>query len=244
MSKRPAFMFYTGDWLKDPCLSMCSPQTRGIWIDAMCAMHESDSGTLTGTPDQLARVLRCSPSDVLSAIGELKATKTAEIRESHGNVTLVSRRMQREAKDRENERLRQKRKRCHAPVTQVSRDCHTTSSYSSSYSSSNTPPSPPAGGVDFSPIWDAVPALHSAMSSRNLEIVEGMVRMSSVEAVADACRIAAEKTGSARAGPILAYAEKVIAGKQAAPVRKTAREQDIEDTNKWIDSLTFEGAKP
>jgi hypothetical protein len=92
--KQPAIQFYTGDWMKSADLAMCSPATRGIWIDAICAMHDSDrSGTLAGTPDQLVRVLRCSLPELQAAIAELKATGTAGVTERNGVVTLTNRRM-------------------------------------------------------------------------------------------------------------------------------------------------------
>ena len=40
--KRPAFQFYPADWRKDPALSTCSFAARGLWIELMCVMHESD----------------------------------------------------------------------------------------------------------------------------------------------------------------------------------------------------------
>lgn len=138
MAKLPAIMLYTGDWLKDPKLSMCSPLTRGIWIDAICAMHESDrSGSLTGTPDQLARVLRCAPSEVNSAIAELRSTGAADIRESNGLVTLVNRRMQRDAKERLAANQRVKKHRCNGDATDGKHESNAPSSYSPSFSVSN-----------------------------------------------------------------------------------------------------------
>ncbi len=35
----PSFQFYPGDWLTDTSLRMCSPETRGVWIDLLCHMH-------------------------------------------------------------------------------------------------------------------------------------------------------------------------------------------------------------
>lgn len=147
--KQPAFQFYTGDWLKDPKLSMCSPLTRGIWIDAICAMHESDrSGSLTGTPDQLARVLRCTPSDIHSAIAELKATGAADIRECNGFVTLINRRMKREQIQRVESNNRVKKHRCNADVTDLKQESNVPSSSSSSSSCTTSvqtvPPKPPS----------------------------------------------------------------------------------------------------
>lgn len=42
MSKRPAFLFYTGDWLKDTALRCCSLSARGMWIDMLCHMHDCE----------------------------------------------------------------------------------------------------------------------------------------------------------------------------------------------------------
>ncbi len=41
--KLPSFQFYPGDWLKDPALRACSPAARGVWIDMLCLMHESQN---------------------------------------------------------------------------------------------------------------------------------------------------------------------------------------------------------
>lgn len=35
----PSFQFYPADWLTDSSLRMCSPETRGVWIDLLCYMH-------------------------------------------------------------------------------------------------------------------------------------------------------------------------------------------------------------
>ena len=80
---------------------MCSPSTRGIWMDFICAMHELGRiGQVTGTPDQLCRICRCTAAEMNIAIAELKATKTAEIHERNGSVTVICRRLQREFRER------------------------------------------------------------------------------------------------------------------------------------------------
>ena len=40
MTKRPAFQFYPGDWLRDTGLRSCSAAARGLWMDILCFMHE------------------------------------------------------------------------------------------------------------------------------------------------------------------------------------------------------------
>lgn len=140
MGKLPYFPFYPGDWLKDTELSMCSPASRGIWIDALCAMHVSGTYMLEGTPDQLSRVLRlANVLELHSALEELKTTKTAIIRyDGHGRVTVISRRFEREHKDRENNNLRKKKERSHGEVTEESRYRSRRSHNPSSYSSSSS----------------------------------------------------------------------------------------------------------
>lgn len=42
--KRPSFQFYPGDWQSDLKLRRCSPAARGVWLDLLCAFHDSDDG--------------------------------------------------------------------------------------------------------------------------------------------------------------------------------------------------------
>lgn len=138
MPKFPSFQFYPGDWMKDPKLGLCSPATRGIWIDCLCAMHESDPrGIIEGSADQLARLLRASSSDVQSAVDELLATGAATVTLRNGKITLTNRRMVKEANERESNRLRQdrhrKKRNSNGKVT-----LHSSSSSSSSSSKTKT----------------------------------------------------------------------------------------------------------
>ena len=144
MSGPPALMLYTGDWLKDPALGKCSPATRGIWIDMLCAMHENGrSGKLEGTYDQLSRILRCSPVEVQEACYELGVTKTSLVTERNGLVTILNKRMLREHKGRQSNAKRQKRYRerqqDNAGVTPLKRDSSSSSSSSSSEKRRTTP---------------------------------------------------------------------------------------------------------
>jgi hypothetical protein len=159
MGKNPYLSFHTGDWLKDPKLGQCSPATRGVWIDAICAMNESDSDRLAGSLDQLSRILRATVSEVQSAIDELQVTGTARVTLRNNFVTVVSKRREREAKARENTRLRVRRHRGNDDVTQKK--------HSIPYSHIPfTPLIPPNGGngkceealEKFRDIWKAYPA--------------------------------------------------------------------------------------
>lgn len=109
MSKLPYIPLYTGDWLKDPSLSICAPAARGVWMDLLCAMHEAGRlGELRGTIEQLARVARCSTAELVQALTELQATGAAIVKERNGIYSVVNRRMKREAELREKATARQR----------------------------------------------------------------------------------------------------------------------------------------
>lgn len=102
--------FYTGDWLKDPALTVCPPSARGVWIDLLCAMHESGrSGELRGSREQLAQIARCQTAELTQALTDLQTTGAACVTERNGLVTVMCRRMNREHKSRETNALRQQR---------------------------------------------------------------------------------------------------------------------------------------
>lgn len=75
---RPSFQFYPADWRKEPSLSSCSLAARGLWIEMMCAAHESDEyGVLAinGKPlsnVQIARIVGETPAVVAKLIKELE----------------------------------------------------------------------------------------------------------------------------------------------------------------------------
>jgi len=124
MTKLFWMQFNTGDWLKDPKLSMCQPATRGIWADAIAVMHEDgQSGVIAGTTEQLTRLLRCDGPSLMAAVHDLRATGTALVLIRDDRITLINRRMQREAKQRESNRKRQKRYRDKPNVTEPSQQC-------------------------------------------------------------------------------------------------------------------------
>lgn len=124
--KKPSFQFYPGDWLKDPSLRSCSPATRGIWMDLLCAIHEKDTCGISGTVDQLARIAGCFPDEMKTAIEELDRTGTADVEYGDAVVLVTSRRLERVAARRIRSReragtFRQKRQR-NAGVTLASRE--------------------------------------------------------------------------------------------------------------------------
>ncbi|MDE2098704.1 MAG: hypothetical protein KGL39_15730 [Patescibacteria group bacterium] len=122
MPKLPWMPFFATDWLNDPLVSMCEPATRGILIDWICNMHLLNRcGQITGTRDQLARPGRCTTAQVGLALQDLIKTKAADVTERNGVVTVINRRMKREAKAREQGRKRVERHRHNGDVTPYAR---------------------------------------------------------------------------------------------------------------------------
>jgi len=105
MAKMPAFQFYPGDWLKDPALRAASSGARGLWIDMLCLMWESQPRgylqTPTGAPltdEQIARMTgNCSLEEVRGWLAELESLGVFS-RTSSG--VIYSRRLVREERKR------------------------------------------------------------------------------------------------------------------------------------------------
>lgn len=98
MPNQPYIPLYVGDWMKDPKLSLCSPATRGVWMDMICRLHElNQGGKITANVQQLARLCRCSDVEMQAAIVELQTTDSAEVYERNGSFTIVCRRMKKAA---------------------------------------------------------------------------------------------------------------------------------------------------
>lgn len=97
--KLPAFQFYPGDWRKDPGIQACSFAARGLWVEMLCLMHESEQRgylVLAGraiTPEQLARQTGGSADEVRGLLAELE---TAGVFSRDENGVIFSRRMGRD----------------------------------------------------------------------------------------------------------------------------------------------------
>lgn len=59
MSRAPSFQFYPGDWLRNANLRRCTIAERGVWIEIMCLMHDSETyGVLHWPVNEIADALR------------------------------------------------------------------------------------------------------------------------------------------------------------------------------------------
>ena len=110
MPKLPYMKFYVNDWHTDCQLAMCSLAARACWLELLCGMHSLDqSGVITGTADQIARICRCSCVEFVQAVNELKTNHVGDITVRNGVYTIVNRRMKREHKAGGLARMRQSR---------------------------------------------------------------------------------------------------------------------------------------
>jgi hypothetical protein len=66
--KRPAFQFYPGDWRNNAKLRRCSWEARGVWIECMGLMHDSDEyGVLRWSLTEIGQALG-APMKVLKEL--------------------------------------------------------------------------------------------------------------------------------------------------------------------------------
>ena len=142
MSKNPAFQFYPNDWSRD--LEEHPLEIEGAWIRICCKLWWSTKrGSVTRALQQWSRILRESLEKTLYILQYIQAENigyvtpplqkfSSENLDGNVLVTVESRRMTRDEKERELTRLRVKKYRekqpCNDPVTPMKQ-------YSSSSSS-------------------------------------------------------------------------------------------------------------
>lgn len=117
MAKKWWFPFDFRVWRTDSRLRRCSLETRGFWLECLCAMHEEGAFEITGTLEEVGWLIGCAPEVVARCAAELQRTKAADVTLGNGNVTLLSRRLQRDLNDREQTRLRVRKHRSNTDVT-------------------------------------------------------------------------------------------------------------------------------
>jgi hypothetical protein len=122
---QPGFYFYTGDWIKDT--RQLSIEVRGAWIDLLCALNEHN-GSVTWPLRAFQQYwglidhdgLEYDAKDILDELVALGVCTV--VTNPNGGITVTSRRMIREHKSKENNRIRQERHRAkqinNGPVTQ------------------------------------------------------------------------------------------------------------------------------
>jgi hypothetical protein len=122
MSKLPAFMFYPGDWQKDPSLRRCSKAAKGVWMDMLCLLFECpvrgafiDAGGTPWSDQDIAVAIGGDVGENLGHIAELVSKGVAR-RDNRG--AIFSRRMVRDEQSRTDAKERMRKHRS-PPVTKV-----------------------------------------------------------------------------------------------------------------------------
>lgn len=119
MPKLPGFTFYPGDWMKDPNLRRCSHAAKGVLVDLLCLMFESEErGVLSSsrkpwTDQEIAIAVGGDTTITLAGLREL-LDKGVLSRNSSGAV--LSRRMIRDETIRTAERDKKRRQRVCPPL--------------------------------------------------------------------------------------------------------------------------------
>lgn len=98
-------------WLGDSDLNRCSFATQGFWARCINIMNRDEVSELSGTVDQMRRLLGCTPEELLEYSTELRDTGTADVTIGNDFVTIISRRRKRELKGKEINRLKVQRHR-------------------------------------------------------------------------------------------------------------------------------------
>ena len=125
MGKLPAFMFYPGDWQKDPCLRRCSKAAKGVWMDMLCLLFECpvrgvfvDASGKPWSDEELAEAIGGDIGANLGYIAELVSKGVAQ-RDTRG--AIFSRRMVRDEQTRRSATERKRKERSsHTSVTPMS----------------------------------------------------------------------------------------------------------------------------
>lgn len=113
----PWFKFFPADYLNDSQLAMAPLAVQGLWMRVICHSYRTNEpGKLVGSSERLVRLLGCTGDELRELLQEARVLKFAEVREcADGRVEIISRRMVRDQKAREDERQaaaeRQRRRR-------------------------------------------------------------------------------------------------------------------------------------
>jgi hypothetical protein len=115
MPKEPGFYFYTGDYLKEPALDICSYEARACWIEMLAKLSESPFrgvfATASGEPwtiDQIAGSIRGDTVTNVKAVEELLRKGVASRNQAGA---IYSRRMVRDQQAKEQDAARKRRQR-------------------------------------------------------------------------------------------------------------------------------------
>jgi hypothetical protein len=136
---------WLNDALGDSALCMCSLAGFGLAWKVIFHMAQAATGKLVLTTEQACRLFNCLPAEYDSALTEIEDNSVLHVTRNNGVVTLVHRRMSKDAKTRMQtrervNRHREKERGCNGDVTPSRARTH--GDGEGSCSASDIPPSP------------------------------------------------------------------------------------------------------
>jgi hypothetical protein len=112
MAGQPFLQLFVADLQTDAGYKRCRAEGKAVWIQAICEMHTEDSDRVMGTYEDLALALAMPEAQVREGVSQLKKYDVCEVEcDSHGIVTLISRRRRTQLAERENARIRKQNER-------------------------------------------------------------------------------------------------------------------------------------
>jgi hypothetical protein len=187
MGKLPAFLFYPADWLTEPNLRRCSHAAKGVWIDLLCIMFQSETRGVLCSGDQpwgdedIAAAVGGDTVEVLAHLNELLSKGVAHRRE---DGAVYSRRMVRDEQERIDAKQRKRKERetdvtpmsqkSHADVTPMSQrsSVSVTSSTSEEDKSSSSEREAHAKGGKYSSLRSIDPAVIEMIAKKHEQSVD------------------------------------------------------------------------
>lgn len=94
--EKPWHKWYPQDWLSEPGLSMCDAASRGIWADAVNVMLLEGTYKVSGSEEQLSRLLRCRILQLQAAICDFKQNDLGKVSMQNGCIIIECRRLRKE----------------------------------------------------------------------------------------------------------------------------------------------------
>ncbi len=95
MGKAPASQFYWGDLRRDVEYHLMSFEARGVWIEMLTCMWDArERGKIEGTLDQLSILIGCETEKLKNTINEINVTKTGDVTNCNGIVTVINPKVQ------------------------------------------------------------------------------------------------------------------------------------------------------
>ena len=112
MAGQPWAKVWVADLQTDARYKRLRAEGKAVWFQVFCEMHTEDTDRITGTIADLALALALPESQVSDGIDQIKTHDVCEVEcDSHGIVTLISRRRRDELANREDARIRKQNQR-------------------------------------------------------------------------------------------------------------------------------------